>query len=117
MVPVSSRQYNDDRLARNADSKSKAQHDCEPWSSEDMQFLAEFWPPAIGLPAQEAEVAEAIGRTIEACRQRWYEHRNQPTLTTGVGDKRRTEYIGAGDDPDDQWWSPDYYREGNAYHG
>lgn len=100
---------NSERLRRNDKSRNKAAHHTEPWSAGDIEFLLGFWPGACGVPAKEAEVAEALGRTIEACRQYYYEevsgHHN------GVCSSPRTtnntpEYIGAFDDPEDRWWSP-----------
>lgn len=49
-------------------SRNKATHHMEPWSEEEHDMLQTFW----GL-ASIGEIAEALGRTIEACRQRHYE--------------------------------------------
>jgi hypothetical protein len=68
--------------------------------------------------ADEAEVAEILGRTIEACRQRFYIVRRGEVKSTVVErsddsmEVGATRYIGLYDDPDDQWWSPDYYTKG-----
>lgn len=107
---------NMERLRRNAESKAMAEHDREPWSAEDIDFLLTFFDEAKGDPAEEREVAEALGRTIEACRQRFYDVRSgrRPSFTVRrtvtETSTTTTEYIGHHDDPDDQWWSPDYYR-------
>ena len=108
-----------DRLALNAETVANATHHREPWSTDEIEFLFEFWPDAVGDSSEEREVAEALGRTIEACRQRFYEARRNrgrivntkvtTTTTTTTTTKTFNAYIGAGDDPDDQWWSPDYY--------
>jgi hypothetical protein len=92
-----------------------AEHDREPWSSEEIEFLMEFFAGAKGDPVEEREVAEALGRTIEACRQRFYETRKGRCSTVSVKTTTTTttvEYRGHFDDPDDQWWSPDYYTKG-----
>jgi hypothetical protein len=90
-----------------------AEHDREPWSSDEAEFLIVFFGEAKGQPDAEREVAEALGRTIEACRQRYYEllrgqgrvvHRKEThTVET------TTTYIGAFDDPEEQWWSPGHH--------
>ena len=108
---------NTERLRRNAESKAMAEHDREQWSKEDLEFLMVFFDDAKGDPDLEVEVAEALGRTIEACRQRFYDTRSgrksfKKTTRTTTTTETVTEYIGHMDDPDDQWWSPDYYRRG-----
>ncbi len=105
-----------DRAARNDSSRNHADNFRAEWTKDDIDFLMTFFDEAKGDPALEAEVAEALGRTIEACRQRFYEVRSgiKPrerhvvvrTTTTTTS----THYIGINDDPDDQWWSPDYYK-------
>jgi hypothetical protein len=59
-----------ERLRRNAESKETAEHDGEPWSSEELEQLIGYWD---GTEETLAEIAELLGRTIEACRQRFYE--------------------------------------------
>lgn len=75
----------EERLRRNAESKAWAEHDGEPWSGDELSFLLE-WE---GGEADLAAAAELLGRTIEACRQRFYEARRglsvvikQETTTT-----------------------------------
>lgn len=104
----------EERLARNAKSKAAADHDGEEWSSDEIDFLLIEFSQALGTPADEAVVAECLGRTIEACRQRFYDVKagrarhvivkHQTTTSTTT-----VTYRGLHDDPDDQWWSPDYY--------
>jgi hypothetical protein len=103
-----------ERLARNEESKSKAEHDREPWSTDEVEFLLEFFKDAKGEPEHEAEVAECLGRTIEACRQRFYEalrgrSKHVMVKRTTTTTSTTEVYQGLLDDPDDQWWSPDYY--------
>ncbi len=61
-----------ERLRRNAESKEHAEHDGEPWSSDELEQLHGYWD---GTEDTLAEIAELLGRTIEACRQRYYETR------------------------------------------
>lgn len=100
-------------LDRNDASRNHAVHHGEQWSREEIEFLRAFWPEAKGYD-EEAEVAEALGRTIEACRQRFYEDRwgrgVQVKTTTTTTTTTTSTYMGVQDDPDDQWWSPDYYK-------
>lgn len=98
-----------ERLRDNDRSRNKANNHMESWSKDDLDFLMSFWKSE-----PECEVAEALGRTIEACRQRYYEVRwgcpmRRRTTTTSTT-TTTTEYIGVHDDPEDQWWSPDYYK-------
>lgn len=101
----------EDRLRRNDESRHRADHHAEQWTKEEDDFLQAFW-----RDADEAEVAEILGRTIEACRQRFYVVRRGEVKSTVVERSDSMEvgakYIGLYDDPDDQWWSPDYYTNG-----
>lgn len=55
------------RLARNAESKLAAEHDGEEWTADELEWLRSW----TGGDAYLAELAELLGRTIEACRQRY----------------------------------------------
>lgn len=99
-----------ERLRRNDKSRNRAERFGEEWDVQDDEFLQAFWKDE-----DEEEVAEALGRTIEACRQRFYIVRRgevQPGQPVGRSNAGVPRYIGAFDDPDDQWWSPDYYTPG-----
>ena len=103
----------DERLRRNDESKAYAEHYGEPWSGDEVEFLLAFWPESSN-PAEEAEVAEALGRTIEACRQRRYEvlwgkHVMRRKVTRTTTTEITETYIGALDDDEDRWWDPSYY--------
>lgn len=63
---------NSERLKRNAESKAYAQHDTEPWDADDIALLMQ-WD---GSEDELVLTAELLGRTIEACRQRFYVTRN-----------------------------------------
>lgn len=69
-----------DRLRRNAESKLHAEHDGEPWGGEELDWLAS-WD---GTETDLAETAELLGRTIEACREQYYQRRRRgwTTVTT-----------------------------------
>jgi hypothetical protein len=72
VVPPVSHRPHEERLRRNEESKTKAEHDGEPWSGEELEQLVEYWD---GTEETLADIAEILGRTIEACRQRYYETR------------------------------------------
>jgi hypothetical protein len=57
----------EDRQILNDMSRSTANHHSEPWSSEETALLRECWGE---VPLEE--ISETLGRTIEACRQRYY---------------------------------------------
>ncbi|HXJ66210.1 MAG TPA: SANT/Myb-like DNA-binding domain-containing protein [Actinomycetota bacterium] len=83
------------RLARNDESRNKAEHHAEPWSQYEDEFLAEMWGEpgsATHTEGNLAEIAEALGRTIEACRERYYKVRRATTVTYTT--RTRTERAG-----------------------
>jgi hypothetical protein len=103
------------RLQKNDESLNKATHHREAWSADEIAFLMD-WDQS---DDELSIIAECLGRTREACRERFYKVRrgeapaplgHKPTtITRGIGDNQETvRYLGHGDD-DDQWWSPDYY--------
>lgn len=69
-----SREHNE-RLIRNDASLPKATHHREPWSATEDEWLS-LWA---GGEAELAEIAEILGRTIEACRERFYKARRGMT--------------------------------------
>jgi len=60
-----------DRLERNAASKAHAINDGQPWAPDELDWL-ESWD---GTEEYLAELAELLGRTIEACREKFYKVR------------------------------------------
>lgn len=62
----------EERLRRNSASKRHAEHDGEPWSQDELDQLFGFWD---GTEDTLTEIAELLGRTIEACRERYYKAR------------------------------------------
>lgn len=70
---------NKKRLAKNAESKARAEQDGQPWGSEELELLA-LWD---GTEKELADLAEILGRTIEACREKFYKSRRTGfTVTT-----------------------------------
>lgn len=59
----------EERAGRNDESRNVAKHHTEPWSADETEQLLGFWD---GSEETLAEIAEILGRTIEACRQRYY---------------------------------------------
>lgn len=70
----------EDRQRRNDESRNKAEAHKEPWSAEEAELLAE-WD---GTEEELATIAELCGRTIEACRQRFYSQRRGHVVTHTV---------------------------------
>lgn len=81
------------RAAKNAESKATAEHDGEIWSVDELDVLL-LWD---GSDAELSELAELLGRTREACRQRFHITKNnvtRVTTTTTVTRTTTTEYRG-----------------------
>jgi hypothetical protein len=58
----------EERKTRNEESRNKAGHHTEPWLGWEEEVLA-LWE---GGEGDLADLAEMLGRTIEACRQHYY---------------------------------------------
>lgn len=58
----------EERKMRNDASRGGAEHHAEDWDAEEIALLEECWAD---IPIEE--IAETLGRTIEACRQKHYE--------------------------------------------
>jgi hypothetical protein len=102
-----------ERKRRNVESRKWAHRDGEPWTEVEEELLLTDW--VLLDPAQRDErlVSQVLERTIEACRVRCEHIRARLGITvrtTVTTTKTTTAYIGLGDDPADQWWSPDYYK-------
>jgi hypothetical protein len=104
-----------DRLKKNDESRQGANHHREPWSADEVAFLLE-WD---GTEEELSVVAECLGRTREACRERFYRTKrgecahvckHKPELST-CATIHTEPYLGVADNTDDQWWSSDYYRK------
>jgi hypothetical protein len=58
------------RYERNELSRNKADQHQQRWDENELEILVEFW----GDPEVTIEqIAAELGRTVEACRQRYYE--------------------------------------------
>lgn len=69
------------RAARNQESKQVAGRDGDIWTDDDVAYLnANFTESALMV-----DVAAHLGRTVEACRQRYYSRR---TVSQGQRDTR-----------------------------
>lgn len=83
---------NTERLRRNEESKRYAEHDTEPWDGDSIALLMQ-WD---GGEEELALTAELLGRTIEACRQRFYQVRRGirgVRVRRGVTTTTTTSYI------------------------
>lgn len=60
-------------------SRNTARHHTEPWTAEETDLLRECWD---GTEETLIEISEALGRTIEACRQKYYYPGGQPKNKT-----------------------------------
>ena len=65
------------RQIANDESRAKAEHHQELWGEWEVELLEEGW----GEGTATAEIAELLGRTIEACRQKHYELGQQAIRT------------------------------------
>lgn len=91
-----------DRLRKNAASKAQAINDGMEWSSEELEWLYS-WD---GTPAYLEELAELLGRTIEACREKFYKSRRTGvtvTRTTTTTHTTTTTYRGWTEADGDGW--------------
>lgn len=75
-----------ERLERNRDSRNRAEHFREPWSELEDEVLA-LWQ---GGESDLAELGEMLGRTIEACRERFYKNRRADQVTYTARVTRQT---------------------------
>jgi hypothetical protein len=65
------------RQDANEESKNHAERYREPWSIDELDQLCANWD---GTDETLEVIAFCLGRTIEACRQRYYEHNNGAPL-------------------------------------
>lgn len=61
-------QYYSQRAAANDESRNHAAHHGEPWTSDEIEWVM-AWDRTEDMLV---EIAELLGRTIEACRQKFY---------------------------------------------
>lgn len=93
----------------NEQSKAWALRDKAVWTPDEDEFLVSEW---IQMPAGERDevtISKILERTIEACRVRCEHLRKRLGISITCTRTTVSVYIGAEDDPEDQWWSADYY--------
>lgn len=61
------KKYTEERKVKNDASLGSAEHHAELWDAEEIALLEGCWG---SVPLEE--IAETLGRTIEACRQKHY---------------------------------------------
>lgn len=96
------------RKARNENSLGGAEHHREAWLDYELELLMEWDHSEEGL----AELAELLGRTIEACRQRYYEARKGRRRTRSVERTTTTVTTTRVVWQDDDEWNPEWYVRG-----
>lgn len=96
-----------ERQAVNDKSRTGAEHHSEPWEGYEQELLME-WD---GTEGQLLDLAEMLGRTVEACRQRYYTTRkgNTRSVTRRVTTTTTVEHKVTWQD-DEEW--PDWYVRG-----
>jgi len=63
------------RTERNDESRARADQHQQPWSENELELLLEIWDEGIPSIEDQIALAELLGRTVEACRQKLYETR------------------------------------------
>ena len=93
------RKYMESRGIINEESRDNATHYGEEWTEYDDEIILEFWVNLEPGSRDEIGVAEALGRTIEACRCRAHYVRHgsvnvkTTTTTRRVGNVTVTETV------------------------
>lgn len=90
------------RQARNEASRARAEQYRQPWGQEELEWLAS-WD---GTEVYLAELAELLGRTIEACRQKFYTSKQGTVTVTETETHTKTKttiYRGWTEDMGDGW--------------
>ena len=105
---------NSQRRRLNEASKHWAKRDYLAWDDAEDELIMTDWIDVDPKFRDEITVSQVLERTIEACRVRAEVLRKRYDIRVFVVEERRTTttYVGLHDDPDDQWWSPDYYTRG-----
>ena len=92
---------NHERLARNTESKAQADHDGELWSADEVALLL-TWDRS---DAELTVMGEVLGRTREACRERFYLELRRPVKTVTRTTKTVTYYYSNwGTDETSEWY-------------
>jgi hypothetical protein len=85
--------HNELRKQRNHESRATANRDSQPWSADELEWL-EAWD---GSSEMLAELAELLGRTIEACREKFHKSRKTVTVVKVTKQYRKQWMEGDGD--------------------
>lgn len=102
-----------ERKRRNEASQAWATRSREEWTEDEDAFLISEWIHVDASDRDEVTVSRCLERTIEACRVRCEHLRVRLGIKACERPRKTTrQYLGVMDDPDDQWWSPDYYTTG-----
>jgi hypothetical protein len=104
--------YSYHRRVINERSKTWANRDGETWTRDEDDFLVEFWIDVQPTDRDEITVSQCLGRTTESCRVRCEKIRKERGWQMKFTQTTTVEYRGLMDDPDDCFWSPDYYTNG-----
>jgi hypothetical protein len=99
----------EERQARNEKSRRFATRDRQPWTAEDDDVLLEFWVKPGSKGRDEPEVARALGRTIESCRNRVHYLVGEDLGRTYVKVEETTTVTRTVTWVDDSWGDPSWY--------
>jgi hypothetical protein len=101
---MSEQERKEARLAANAASKDFAEHDGDLWGQDEVDLLL-TWD---GTDDELDEMAMLLGRTREACRQKFHLSKRQPqvtvTRTVNTTEKTVTNYYSNWDPADVSPW-------------
>lgn len=107
----------DERRHNDSEASRKwARRHTEPWSKDEDEFIVVEWIKVDPNERDEVTVSQCLERTIIACRRRAQELRALMGMSApGFKKKVETAYVGSMDDPEDRWWSADYYTDGGSH--
>lgn len=67
-MPYDRERYEEGRMAANDESRLTAEMHGQSWTYDEVEIVRAFWCDVPASDRDEREVAETLGRTIEACR-------------------------------------------------
>lgn len=67
------------RRTRNETSRNEAGSHWQPWGEHEVQMLIELWPSDT---KELVSLAGMLGRTVEACRQKYYSEQAKRSTVT-----------------------------------
>jgi hypothetical protein len=82
------------------------------WTDDEDMIILDEWVLVDPQFRDELGVAKRLSRTLFACQGRAEQLRALLGVSNEAPKRRKQDprYIGVDDDPEDQWWSPDYYK-------